>query len=122
VPNIPGGLVINLGEMLQGISGNYLVATPHRVVTMAERMSAGYFHGPSLETALAPLELGESFTDAVEASPRHANAGFMAPKEELANGVGDMASDHRAAVYGEQLWNYFARSYPDVVSEHYPDD
>ena len=32
VPPTPGAFVINLGEMLQGMSGNYYVATPHRVI------------------------------------------------------------------------------------------
>ena len=40
-------------------------------------------------------------------------------KEETEAGVGDMASHHKPAVYGEQLWNYFSRSYPDNVSKHY---
>ena len=120
VPNIPGGLVINLGEMLQGISGNYLVATAHRVVTMSERLSAGYFHGPSLDTSLAPPDLAPFYREAVAMSPRHANAGFMARRSEVESGVEDMGSSHRAEVYGEQLWNYFCRSYPDMVARHYP--
>lgn len=119
VPSIPGGLVINLGEMLQGVTGNYFVATPHRVITAAERFSAGYFHGPSLDTSLEPLDLADRFVQAVASSPRHAAAGFMARREETLAGVGDMASDHRAAVYGEQLWNYFERSYPENMALHY---
>ena len=121
VPNRPGSFVINLGEMLQGMTGNYYVATPHRVVTGAERYSAGYFHGPSLDTALAPLALDPSFAAAVEASPLHSGAGFMARKEETESGVGDMQSSYRPSVYGEQLWNYFARSYPEMMESHYGD-
>ena len=34
-------------------------------------------------------------------------------------GVADMASDHHPATYGDQLWNYFARSYPANVEAHY---
>ena len=113
--------VINLGEMLQGMTGNYYVATPHRVITTETRYSAGYFHGPSLGTALTPLPLASEFAEAVAASPRHANAGFMARKEETDAGMGDMRSTHRVAVYGEQVWNYFVRSYPDIVASHYPD-
>ncbi len=119
VPTVPGGLVINLGEMLQGVTGNYFVATPHRVITASERFSAGYFHGPSLDTPLEPLDLADRFVQAVAASPRHAAAGFMARRDEMLAGVGDMASDHRAAVYGEQLWNYFERSYAENMALHY---
>jgi isopenicillin N synthase-like dioxygenase len=46
VPIVPDSFVVNLGEMLQAITGNFLVATPHRVITAEPRMSAGYFHGP----------------------------------------------------------------------------
>jgi isopenicillin N synthase-like dioxygenase len=120
VPVVADSFVVNLGEMLQGITGNYFVATPHRVITDRPRLSAGYFHGPSLETRLDPLPLGPEFAAAVAASPRHAAAGFMAQRDETEAGVGDMQSAHRPNTYGEQLWNYFARSYPANMALHYP--
>ena len=43
----------------------------------------------------------------------------MAKKEETEAGVGDMESDHVAHTYGEMLWNYFSRAYPDIVARHY---
>jgi isopenicillin N synthase-like dioxygenase len=119
VPIIEDTFVINLGEMLQGVTGNYLVATPHRVISETERYSTGYFHGPSLDTPLARLPLHQRFAEAVAASPHHADAGFMARKHETESGVGDMRSDHKPATYGEQLWNYFSRSYPENVARHY---
>ena len=103
------------------MTGNYLVATPHRVITAEERYSAGYFHGPSLDLRLDPLPLADRFFEAVAASPRHREAGFMARKHETEAGVGDMASSHKAATYGEQLWNYFSRSYPDNMARHHGD-
>jgi len=121
VPTIPTSFVLNLGEMLQSITGNYFVATAHRVIADEPRRSAAYFHGPSLDTRLDPIELDQRFVDAVASSPRHASAGFMASAAETDAGVGDMASRHRAGTYGEQLWNYFARSYPDNVARHHPD-
>ena len=54
------------------------------------------------------------------ASPRHATAGFMAKRHELVAGSGGIAS-RGAGVYGQQLWNYYLRSYPDNVRTHYPD-
>jgi isopenicillin N synthase-like dioxygenase len=119
VPHVPGSFVVNLGEMLQGMTGNYFVATPHRVITGRPRRSAGYFHGPALDTPLEPLPLPARFHDAVAASPRHAGAGFMASRDETEAGIADMASRYRATTYGEQLWNYFARSYPELVARHY---
>lgn len=121
VPSIEGGLVINLGENLQAMTGNYLVATPHRVITVEERYSAGYFHGPSLDVSLAPLDLDPRFAEAVDASEYHRSAGFMARKEETESGTDDMASEQPAATYGEQLWNYFSRSYPTNMSRHHGD-
>ena len=80
----------------------------------------GYFHGPSLATANNRLPLSPQYYDAVAASSRHAEAGFMAPKSETEAGVGDMQSHHTPAVYGDQLWNYFERSYPKIMQRYYP--
>jgi isopenicillin N synthase-like dioxygenase len=121
VPTVPDSFVVNLGEMLQLLTGNYFVATPHRVITDRERLSAGYFHGPSLDTPLDPLPLAPRFAAAVAASARHREAGVMARRDETLAGVGDMRGTHRPATYGEQLWNYFVRSYPDNVARHHPD-
>jgi len=119
VPIVEDAFVINLGENFQAMTGNYLVATPHRVVTAEERWSAGYFHGPSLDTPLAPLDLAPSFAAAVTASPRHRSAGFMPTPEEAGAGTEAMASAHRPSTYGEQLWNYFNRSYADAMRHHH---
>lgn len=119
VPLVPGALVVNLGEILQAMTGNYLLATPHRVVASSQRLSAAYFHGPSLDMPLSQIELAPRFASAVANSKRHSSAGFMARKEETATGVGDMRSSYQPGVYGEQLWNYFCRSYPDNVAKHY---
>lgn len=119
VPPHPDGFVINLGEMLQAMTGNYFVATPHRVITRDARLSAAYFHGPSLDARLDPLPLDPSFAAAVASSPRHSAAGFMAAIDETEAGVADMSSTDRADTYGNQLWRYFARSYPDNMARHY---
>ena len=44
----------------------------------------------------------------------------MAKRHELVAGAGGIASTG-AGVYGQQLWNYYLRSYPDNVRAHYPD-
>jgi len=112
--------VVNLGEMLQAMTGNYFVATTHRVITDRPRFSSGYFHGPDLRTRLDPLPLGPEFAAAVAASERHATAGFMAVREELEAGRDGIAGTG-VAVYGQQMWNYYRRSYPDNVRRHYGD-
>lgn len=120
VPLKPGAFVVNLGEMLQAMTGNYFVATTHRVIASQARLSSGYFHGPDLRTSLEPLDLDPRFIETVAASPRHASAGFMSKRDELLAGEAVIASTS-APVYGQQLWNYYVRSYPDNVRAHYPD-
>ena len=114
-----GAFVVNIGEMLQAMTGNYFVACTHRVIATEPRFSSAYFHGPDLRTPLLPLELDSRFADAVAASPRHRSAGFMAKRHELLDGHTDIASTV-APVFGEMMWNYYVRSYPDVVEHHYP--
>lgn len=120
VPPSEDAIVVNLGEILQSMTGNYFVATTHRVIASEERYSSGYFHGPDLRTMLDPLPLDHRFTDAVAASRHHRNAGFMAKHDELVGGQRGTRSAG-AACYGEQLWNYFVRSYPELVARHHPD-
>ena len=116
----PDAFVVNLGEMLQAMTGNYFVATTHRVITSQARLSSGYFHGPDLRTSLAPLPLDGRFRCGRCGQPRHGTAGFMAKRDELLAGRDGIARAS-AAVYGQQLWNYYCRSYPDNVRAHYPD-
>lgn len=120
VPPRDDAFVVNLGEMLQRMTGNYFVATTHRVVTTVPRYSSGYFHGPDLRTVLAPLPLDDSFAAAVAASPHHSSAGFMATRDELVAGSTGTASAS-ADVFGRQMWNYYLRSYPANVRAHYPE-
>jgi isopenicillin N synthase-like dioxygenase len=120
-PSIPDTFILNLGEMLQAMTGNYLAATAHRVIAHEERFSTAYFHGPSLDTELVQIELAPRFAEAVAASERHRSAGFMASRSQTEAGIADMGNDRPASTYGEQLWNYFARSYPDNMAAHHRD-
>lgn len=120
IPPRDDAFVVNLGEMLQRMTGNYFVATTHRVIATEARFSSAYFHGPDLRTPLEPLALAPEFAAAVAASPRHAGAGFMAKRHELLAGAHGTGSTS-AGVFGEQLWNYYQRSYPANVRAHYPD-
>jgi isopenicillin N synthase-like dioxygenase len=121
VPSRQDALVVNLGEMLQEMTGNYFVATTHRVVAAEARQSSAWFHGPDLETELSPLPLDPSFAAAVAASDRHAGAGFMAKADELNAGIDGIGGAEGSGIYGQQLWNYYRRSYPANVARHHPD-
>jgi isopenicillin N synthase-like dioxygenase len=120
VPADGDAIVVNLGEMLQSMTGNYFVATTHRVVASSERFSSAYFHGPELSTRLEPLPLDHRYREAVAASAHHRDAGFMARRDELLIGARGTTSTP-ADTYGQQLWNYFTRSYPDLVRLHHAD-
>jgi len=55
VPPVDGALLVNVGELLQFVCGNRLVATPHRVVNPSRersRCSVPVFVCPSLDTTL----------------------------------------------------------------------
>jgi len=121
VPPRRDAFVVNIGEMLQEMTGNFFVATTHRVIADEPRQSSAWFHGPDLTTRLDPLPLDPSFAEAVAASPRHSTAGFMARRSEIESGVDGVSSREGAGVYGQQLWNYYCRSYPDNVARHHPD-
>ncbi len=114
-----GTFIVNIGEMLQAMTGNYFVACTHRVIASEPRFSSAYFHGPDLRTPLAPLDLPVRFGEAVAASPRHREAGFMRKRDELLDGRDDIGSE-TAPVFGQQMWNYYVRSYPEVVEAHFP--
>lgn len=121
VPVRRDAFVVNIGEMLQEMTGNYFVATTHRVIAPEQRQSSAWFHGPDLRTALTPLPLDESFVADVAASQRHSSAGFMARQHEIETGVGGIGATSGAGVFGQQLWNYYCRSYPANVARHHPD-
>ena len=120
VPPRDDAFVVNLGEMLQSMTGNYLIATNHRVISQEQRYSSAYFHGPDLRASLEPLALSTEFTDAVANSPRHRDAGFMARRDQLLTGEAGLAGQ-AVPVFGEQMWNYYVRSYPELVRLHYPE-
>jgi len=115
----PGAFVVNVGEMLQALTGNYFVAATHRVVATEPRFSAAYFHGPDLRTPIEPLPLPQRIRDAVAASTRHRDAGFMTKRDEILDGETSI-SGQVAPVFGQMMWNYYVRSYPDVVEAHFP--
>ena len=60
VPPLPGTLVVNLGEVLEILTGGFLRATVHRVISppqAVDRLSLAFFLGPRLDAELPQLEL-----------------------------------------------------------------
>merc|ERR1712070_1250887 len=51
-------LVCNLGEVAQLVTGGYLLATPHRVLSsLSPRVSIPFFYNPTLSANVSPVTL-----------------------------------------------------------------
>ena len=122
VAPVAGSLVVNTGELLQLVTHNYFIATPHRVInkTGRERYSSAFFYSPDLNTVLEPLPLGHDYIERVNASRRHRNEGLMASRSEMAAGIGGMDSRAQPVVFGEKYWQRWVRSYPEIARKFYP--
>ncbi len=123
VEPLAGSFVVNTGELLQLITSNYMIATPHRVINASgrERYSSAFFYSPDLDTRLDPLPIGQALLDRVAGSVRHRGEGLMASHAEMAAGTGTMESHGRPAVFGEKYWQRWIRSYPEIARRYYPD-
>jgi isopenicillin N synthase-like dioxygenase len=123
VDPLPGSLVVNTGELLQLVTQNYFIATPHRVINREEslRYSSAFFYSPDLNTPLAPLPIDPTCIEKARHSERHRGEGMMASRAEMAAGTGGMKSRVRPGVFGERYWQRWVRSYPDIARKFYPE-
>jgi len=123
VDPLPGSLVVNTGELLQLVTHNYFIATPHRVANCgtAVRYSSAFFYSPDLRTRLDPLPIDPALIARAARSPRHRDEGLMASRAEMAAGMDGMASHARAEVFGDRYWQRWVRSYPEIARSFYPD-
>ena len=57
VTSVPGGLIINIGDMIQVLSNDAYAAPLHRVQAMEaqDRLSAAFFFNPAYSAVIAPL-------------------------------------------------------------------
>ena len=124
VEPIAGSFVVNIGELLQLMSGNYFIAAPHCVSNTSQvaRYSSAFFYSPDLTTRLEQLPIGDDKKIQVAMSEPHRNAGLMASKSEMERGVGSMSSSQKPVVFGEKYWQRWVRSYPDIAERFYPDN
>ena len=118
VPPRDDAFVVNLGEMLQEMTGNYFVATTHRVITTNLVFVGVLPRTRPAHSARAAAPRSE-LAAAVAASPRHSAQGSWPSATNWS--PARAARRRRPPVYGQQLWNYYLRSYPDNVRAHYPD-
>eukprot|EP00658_Telonema_sp_P-2_P029206 TRINITY_DN22248_c0_g2_i1.p1 TRINITY_DN22248_c0_g2~~TRINITY_DN22248_c0_g2_i1.p1 ORF type:complete len:373 (-),score=70.59 TRINITY_DN22248_c0_g2_i1:95-1213(-) len=102
-------IVVNIGKSLQALTGNYLVATTHRVVHHAERFSAAFFFGPRLDLDLNPVLRGERYRAGQEAGARRSEA-------DAAVLTSALSEDERVA--GDLVVGLVSRSYPQQAARY----
>ncbi|MET0325356.1 MAG: 2-oxoglutarate and iron-dependent oxygenase domain-containing protein [Ilumatobacteraceae bacterium] len=106
VPELPGALVVNIGEMFQLVTRGYYKATVHRVVSPppgVERISLAYFFNPKLEATLAPVPL----------APHLAALATGGDSDDPDNPI--------LANYGDNSLKVRLRAHPDVAARHHAD-
>ncbi len=119
-PPIDGTIVVNLGEMIQLITGGYYLATPHRVknITYMDgqggsrgRFSMPYFWNPRLDYIVSKI------------NPLPSSLSWERPKPKKL----DSTDSHGTAgnilftCYGKNAFKSLARSHPDVMRRHHKD-
>lgn len=105
VPPVDGGLIVNIGELLEWATDGYLRATVHRVIAPAEgteRISVPYFFSPALDAQLPRLTMSPEFLAA-------------------ARGVEQDPDNVIRGTYGENLLKSRLRAHPDVAAIHHSD-
>jgi isopenicillin N synthase-like dioxygenase len=105
VPSVPGTFVVNLGDMLDRMTGGRYRSTPHRVrhgggAGGRDRLSFPFFFDPACDAPIAPLPL----------------AGEVPPDDAATRW--DRASVHRwSGTYGDYLTAKVARVFPDLAEQ-----
>ena len=101
-PPIEGSFVVNIGDMLDRMTGGRYRSTPHRVRPSAEvdRLSFPFFFDPSWDAEVAPLPLGDDDRPADDAATRWDRASVH---------------DHLRGTYGDYLWSKVSKVFPDLT-------
>lgn len=97
-------IIVNLGKSVQALTGNYYVATTHRVAHNQERYSVAFFYSPKLEMPLTPILRGAEYQAAQAAGSKRA---------QTETGVLTSALDSEAEkTHGDLVVSLMSRSYP----------
>jgi len=101
-PPIEGSFVVNIGDMLDRMTGGRYRSTPHRVRPSAEvdRLSFPFFFDPSWDAEVAPLPLGDDDRPADDAATRWDRSSVH---------------DHLRGTYGDYLWSKVSKVFPDLT-------
>ena len=118
VPPVGDAVVVNLGEVVESLTGGNFVATPHRVVQVESdvkkhRMSAPFFYNPRLDVDVNDFA---QLMNAIKVEPGQQREGRTSPGR-IQNPVGNPV----LTSYGMNAFKSFARSHPGVVQRHHAD-
>ena len=104
MPSVPGTFVVNLGDMLERMTGGAYRSTPHRVRHgggRRDRLSFPFFFDPGWDAAVVPVPGFEVGDDDGSAADRW-----------------DATSVHRwSGTYGDYLVRKVARVFPGLAGE-----
>ena len=128
IPVVPleDAIVVNLGEVVEALTGGTFVATPHRVVQVVaseangaeHRMPAPFFYNPRLDVDVGDFAaLGEAIREAARGRDEEKGAAVGQVPGRIREGPGNPV----LASYGMNAFKSFARSHPEVVRRHHAD-
>ena len=111
--NVPpaglGVVVCNLGEVAELVSGGYLLATPHRVLSSSvARLSVPFFFNPCLSATVEPIKLPDTLPWERNREYDHMQH-WRRPKNAM------------LSEYGANAFKSLARSHPAAFARHHKD-
>ena len=115
-PPVPGTFVVNIGDMLEKMSGGLFRSTPHRARNPSStrgRLSFPYFYDPSWD--VEPFAVDDAVRAGVQA--RASSAGEIAAQAQQERWDGLQVQDLRGS-YGELLMKRVSKVFPDLASEN----
>lgn len=116
-PPIPGTLVVNIGDMMESMSGGLFMSTPHRVRNRggpnAMRLSFPFFFDPGFHSHVPPLPL----TKGQMADARETIAMRAMLLQERWDKAGVTVSVRPGETYGEYLLRKVGRVFPDLAAK-----
>lgn len=111
VGHVPGGLIVNIGDAMEFITGGYFKSTVHRVVPPPDdqkefrRLVLIYFSGPKNTSVLDPQPLN---------SPKLNRLGFKKPSQWEEICFKDW-NDKKASLFGKTIMNDSNAEEPNLV-------
>lgn len=104
-PALPGGFVVNIGELLEFATDGYLKATVHRVTSPPPgqtRLSIPFFFNPALDSTVPRIDLPPTLAG-------------------RARGVTRDPDNVISGTFGDNLLKARLRAHPDVAALHHAD-